>query len=567
LWPAVFVAAVWAVHPVLTESVTNMVGRADLLAGMSLLSGFWMYLKSAETQGRRRWAWLAGLMGVTTVGVFSKESAVTVVGVMALYELTWWKENRRGRALLLGCLAVWPALEAMWYVRTAVFAKLLTPEFPFWDNPLAGAGFWTAKLTAIKVMARYLGLLVWPAHLSCDYSYAQIPLATGSPQDWLAWTVVAAVAAAALLMFRFNRAVFFVAGLALVTFLPTSNLLFPIGTIMAERFLYLPSIALAVCLVLALYAVGRRTGLARLAPVTLCLIVAAFTARTWARNSDWRDDLSLMTAAAETSPNSYKSHRALAAALYDSDTSHANIDRAIAEAGKSIAILDSVPDWRNNAETYRQASSYYVTKGDLLAAPESLRAYQHALDLLLRSKTIVSAAYEHLAATERARGREAPPADQARLADLERSISDTRLRLKDPSQALDAAATALELDPLNAQTYRQLSNSFLANGRADEAAVALIEGTIVTSDLSLRQDLLALYRRGLDSKGCATVPGPNGPAFNGSCAIVRQHTCNAVAVTIPLYLRIGRRDLAQQLKDSASRDFGCPAALLDQLLR
>src|SRR5208283_4353427 len=86
LWPAVFVAAVWAVHPVLTESVTNMVGRADLLAGMSLLSGFWMYLKSAESQGWRRWAWLAGLMAATTVGVFSKESAATVVGVIALYE-------------------------------------------------------------------------------------------------------------------------------------------------------------------------------------------------------------------------------------------------------------------------------------------------------------------------------------------------------------------------------------------------------------------------------------------------------------------------------------------------
>jgi tetratricopeptide (TPR) repeat protein len=559
LWPAVFVAAVWAVHPVLTESATNMVGRADLLAGMSLLSGFWMYLKSAETQGRRRWAWLAGLMAVTTVGVFSKESAVTVLGVIALYELTWWKERRRGRALLLGCLAVWPALEAMWYVRTAVFAKLLTPEFPFWDNPLAGAGFWTAKLTAIKVIARYLGLLVWPAHLSCDYSYAQIPLATGSPQDWLAWAVVALVAAAALLMFRFNRPVFFVAGLAFVTFLPTSNLLFPIGTIMAERFLYLPSIALAVCVVLALYAIGRRTGATRLAPIALCLIVAAFTARTWARNSDWRDDLSLMTAAAEISPHSYKSHRALAAALYDSDATHANIDRAIAEAEKSLAILDSVPDWRNNAEAYRQASSYYITKGDLLAAtPESSRAYQKALDLLLRSKTIVTATYEHLATKQ---------TDQSKLADLERSISDTRLRLKDPSKALEAADTALELDPLNAQTYRQLSTSFLANGRADEAAVALVEGTIVTSDLSLRQDLLSLYRQGLDSKGCATVPGPNGPAFNPSCAIVRQHTCTAVAATIPLYLRIGRRDLAQQLKDSASRDFGCPAAVLDPLLR
>ena len=88
----------------------------------------------------------------------------------------------------------------------------------------------------------------------------------------------------------------------------------------------------------------------------------------------------------------------------------------------------------------------------------------------------------------------------------------------------------------------------------------------MTSDLSLRQDLLSLYRQGLDSKGCATVPGPNGPAFNPSCEIVRQHTCAAVAATIPLYLRIQRRDLAEQLKDSASRDFGCPAALLNQLL-
>jgi len=566
-WPAVFVAALWAVHPVLTESVTNMAGRADLLAGMSLLSGFWMYLKSAETQGWRRWAWLAGLMGVTTLGVFSKESAVAILGVIALYELTWWNERRRGRALLLGAIAVWPALGAMWYARSAVFAKLPASRFPFWDNPLAGAGFWTAKLTAIKVMAAYLGLLVWPAHLSCDYSYRQIPLATGSPQDWLAWAVVAVVAAAVLLVFRWNRTVFFVAGLAFVTFLPASNLVFPIGTIMAERFLYLPSIALAVCVVLALYAIGRRAGLARLAPVTLCLIVAAFTARTWVRNSDWRDDLTLMTAAAEASPNSYKSHRALAAALYDADATHANIGRVIAETEKCLAILDSIPDWRNNAEAYRQAGGYYLTQGDLLAAPESLRAYQRALDLLLRSKAIVSATYEPRTATEPARGYAAPPADPAKLAELERWISDARLKLKNQPQALEAAAAALELDPLNAETYRQLAAAYLANGRADEAAAALVEGAIVTSDQSLRQELLSLYRQGLDSKGCATVAGPNGPAINPSCEIVRRHTCAAAAAAIPLYLRVQRRDLAEQLKDSVSRDFGCPAAVLNQLLR
>ena len=50
-WPPVFVAALWAVHPVLTESVTNIVGRVDLLAAMAVLSGL---LDLPEKHGSRR---------------------------------------------------------------------------------------------------------------------------------------------------------------------------------------------------------------------------------------------------------------------------------------------------------------------------------------------------------------------------------------------------------------------------------------------------------------------------------------------------------------------------------
>src|ERR1035438_1178325 len=42
-WPVVFLAGLWAVHPLLTESVTNLVGRADLLAAMAVLGGLWIY--------------------------------------------------------------------------------------------------------------------------------------------------------------------------------------------------------------------------------------------------------------------------------------------------------------------------------------------------------------------------------------------------------------------------------------------------------------------------------------------------------------------------------------------
>ncbi|HEY2011877.1 MAG TPA: hypothetical protein VGH38_00190, partial [Bryobacteraceae bacterium] len=73
-WTAWWIAVLWAVHPVLTESVTNIVGRADLLAAMGVLGGFLLYLKSAETGGWRRVACLVGLAAVTAVGVFSKEA-------------------------------------------------------------------------------------------------------------------------------------------------------------------------------------------------------------------------------------------------------------------------------------------------------------------------------------------------------------------------------------------------------------------------------------------------------------------------------------------------------------
>ncbi len=108
-------------------------------------------------------------------------------------------------------------------------------------------------MTAISVIARYLRLAVWPAKLSVDYSYSEIPLARGSLEDWLAWTTVAVVVVIVGLLYRWNRIAFFFASFAALTILPTANLLFPIGAIMAERFLYLPLVGLVGCFVLAIY--------------------------------------------------------------------------------------------------------------------------------------------------------------------------------------------------------------------------------------------------------------------------------------------------------------------------
>jgi hypothetical protein len=205
-------------------------------------------------------------------------------------------------------------------------------------------------------------LLAWPLRLSC---FAQIALARGSLANWIAWTAVVAVAAIAAIRYRRQGSAFFLAAFAFVTLLPASNLLFPIGTIMAERLLYLPAIAFAGSLAAGVYAGLRRFRRPNLAPVVLGVVTALFAARTLVRNLDWQNDLTLASSTVRVSPNSFKAHKLMAGAFSAAHDSHANIDRVIEEADRSVAILDPVPDFRNNAPAFRAAAGYYLLKGDL----------------------------------------------------------------------------------------------------------------------------------------------------------------------------------------------------------
>jgi tetratricopeptide (TPR) repeat protein len=369
---------------------------------------------------------------------------------------------------------------------------------------------------------------------------------------------LAAALAAGVLLWRGNRLALYLAGAAVLVFLPTSNLLFPIGTIMAERFLYLPAIAFAAGVVAAVGAAGKRVGDARLAPALLGLIVVACAARTWARNLDWQDDLAVGRAAVEASPGSFKSHKLLAYALHEADPGHANIDRVIEEAEKGLVPLSALPDSRSNADSYRRTGGYYAERGESLRqsgaagsdAAGSDAAYRRALELLLRSRAI---------ATAQTKG----AGDLARFADLALRISEVQRRLGDGGQALEAAVEGRRMEPGNTEIHHQIAAILLDQGRADEAAAALMEGVLVTTDSGLRNELLRLYQGGLDRLGCATMPVQGNTALNPACDIVHRHLCAASAGTIRLRLETGRPDLAETMKQTALKEFNCTAEELE----
>jgi len=558
-------AALWAVHPLSTEAVTNIVGRADLLAAMAVLGAFLMYLNGRAAAGRPRAAWFTGVALVSALAFFSKESAVVIVPVIVLYELAWWDHTRSTRALLWASVALGLPLLLMWSQRATVLGSAPPAEFAFIDNPIVGAGFLAGRLTAIAVMARYLWLLVWPATLSSDYSYAQIPIAHGAAGDWIACTAIGALACAAALLWRLQRdppyirangAAAFFAAFAFVTFLPASNLLFPTGTIMAERLMYLPSVGLIALFAIGLSAAAHSAASPRAAVIAVVLIVGGMSYRTWLRNPAWTDDLSLWTAAVEASPNSAKAHRALAEALYDSDPAHGNIDRVIAEAERSVSLLSPVPDRSNSYHDYRQAAAYYLDKADGLrrratagetnAAAEAAHAAERSLALLQRCLAIIKAASTPLAGAS-----VAPEADANRL------LAAAYLGLDDTTRALEAATRARQLDPLAPLAYRLAADTLLGRRRPDEAAVTLMVGSIVTDDGGLGQALMGLYRSGFDQQGCAVVSSPQGAMLNPSCPIVRAHFCAASAEAVEVNLRLGRRDRAERARTFAAQEFGC----------
>jgi tetratricopeptide (TPR) repeat protein len=367
--------------------------------------------------------------------------------------------------------------------------------------------------------------------------------------------------------FRRNRAVFFFAAFAFIALIPVSNLLILIGSIMADRFLYLPAIGFAACVVIGTHALGERLRIRLLAPVVLGMLIVALGIRTWTRNLDWQDNSTLLEAGVRDTPNSFASHFGLATNLYVSDPGHSNLDRVISEAEKSLATLDPLPDSLNFEDAYANAGTYYQLKGDLLAKSaasgnqtvlaESAKAYQRALQILLRGAAIGKLYDEQIRTRELARGKPDSEIRHVGSKSLYPELALTYLRLGDTQKSYDAIQRALIIDPEQPKIFVTLARVLLTEKRNDEAAMALVESYMSSGNKEILGPLAELYRGGLDPNGCAISQDASGISLNTFCEPVHNHICRAKAELIRIYTQANRRDLVDDLKSRTASDTSC----------
>jgi tetratricopeptide (TPR) repeat protein len=571
---ALLLAAIWGIHPVLTESVTNIVGRADLLGAFGVLAALLAHRQALDVSGGRKVAWLAAIALAVTAGIFSKESTVVVVAVIAIYDLSFGRAASWKARLPSYFAAVIPCLVFL-YVRAQVLGGVAATAFPFGDNPLMGADFWTARMTAVKVIGRYLALLAWPAGLSFDYSYNENPLFGWGLTSWedvktiLSLLVCLAGVAGTIVCWRRRKPVFFAIAFFFATLSPTSNLVVRIGSIMAERFLYLPSVGFAVLVVYGVNLLSQRLAergreYRNAVPVAMGVMLLAFAARTYGRNADWVDQGRFWRSAVEAAPGSYKTN--LSAANNTVFISQQDWDRSIGQVGRALTILDNLPDLQNTGIAYQQAGVFYRNLGIRLASSNPAgRAeagseywYGKSLNALLRSEKIELAQDERNRAENAKRGK---PGLTFVPSALYLHMGRTYQKLGDPGHALEAfeRGRALESDP---DLLEELASAYRTAGETRKAAMALVEALAVDSSrMQLASKLVELYSE-IDPSGCAVSREGGTPGLNVDCPLVHGDICTASRNVAATYLRTWQYEHAAAIRRTAIQELGCAPELL-----
>lgn len=333
-------AALFAVHPIHTEVVNEVVGRSELLAAGFGLLALWLSRRPGRGSGALSLLAVAGAL-------LSKEHAVVLLLMLPVAD--WFgaasdlPRRRWSYYLALAALGLgWWAVRSWLVVRTGP----PLPKDP-WFTPLAYAEPWVRITTALKLQWQLLGKLVLPIDLQGVYSTADPGAILLGPESLAGVAVLAAslvLAGVVIRGVRQRRPMALPGAFYLLSILPASNLFFVTGVTFAERLAYFPSVWFCVGVAMVMAGMARSQKSCPL-PWLAGMIVGALLWATWLRNPDFADPVSLWSKDVATSPKNVMAWMYLGGALLESGRTD--------EAGNAYRrMLELAPEFPEGLRTY-----------------------------------------------------------------------------------------------------------------------------------------------------------------------------------------------------------------------
>ena len=322
---AALAGLVFAVHPVHVEAVVWIVGRGELAAALFVLLG--LVARARSDRGRRR-ALVFASWASLLVGMLFKESGGVLVPMVAAFVLaveTAGQPARTRLARVVGATLPYVAVVAL-YVAVRRAAIGAAPAFRD-DVFFAGVGPLDVFLTMIKVTVHYARLLLAPVGLRAHYDVVDVPVPTSLADPvLLAGIAMHAVALALVARGLWRGSRLALAGALLYAGLLPYLHLIPFQWLMADRFLYVPSVGFALLAGEALAGLAplaaRWSGAlpARIAATSVAVVVlGAGAALAIERNRDWADEITFFGLMVQQEPTLVGARIAYAKALSEAN--------------------------------------------------------------------------------------------------------------------------------------------------------------------------------------------------------------------------------------------------------
>ncbi len=301
-------ALVFAVHPAHVEAVANVSNRKEALSLAFSLIALLAWMRVTDRPDRRR-AWAA--VGAVALGfaLLAKKVAVAMLPIALAWE--WLFVPPEKRILLRNPRVTVAAVAGLALLTIGVVLQRLDLADLAASRTLRGyAGEFSAgnvMLTSARAFWRYVELLLWPAGLCPDH---RVVLSTtlASPPTLVAWWGLGGVMIAVFALRRRAPLLAFAGIWFLTTWLPISNLL-PSAYILADRYLYAPSVALSIGCASLWLAIRVRTRGRPFATRARQLVAAAcvvgLAATTLWHTQFWRNDDALWARTLRCNPQSF----------------------------------------------------------------------------------------------------------------------------------------------------------------------------------------------------------------------------------------------------------------------
>ena len=348
----------FAVHPVHTESVLYLVGRADILCGVFMLFGLLLYGKTFT---------LTSYVCVIVSGL-AKEIGFMSFPIMLTMDLIS-SARRKGVVslitLLVGTLSM---IARHWYTDGTLLK--MSPQ----DNPIAFEEDTVGRIFSYAVVhAEYVRLLIYPMFLCYDYSMNTIPLVC----DCFDLRLLAPLAAylgtctliTEILQYRLKAGIMGFS-IFIFAFIPMSNLLFPVGTVVGERLLYIPSMGFIFLLVLIL---PRRP---------LVMIAIIWSLRTIIRIDNWKTANHLTLVDGALNPRSAKTMYNLGVHYFTKQ----DYERAF----HALSLSIEADDLKRDGIAFWRLGQIELMRGNIDSAENLLvsATHKHGAKLMVREEEI-----------------------------------------------------------------------------------------------------------------------------------------------------------------------------------